>query len=302
MNAKMGTLRLLPGETLEARLRPHPLAWLPHYLTWGFPLILAAILAWTFSTDWWGGADAGKWYQVWTFAYGNTGAAWVYMFAALAVVGAAIAVAAIKWRVFFAYLIVGVVVLVASFVTDWAATVDIPVFLALAGAPLLVATELDRSSHEYHITNLRILFSGGTFVRKERQLKFEAITDLDGSQGPMARMLNYGTLIPVTQSGFGLGADTSQAQVMVGAGGKKGPVAGGIGVAAGGGKEVQTGRARTFHQLTGVRPYGDTKYLLERLIQEATSTPYLREQVQLQRQMVDALRGRAPLVEGERFE
>lgn len=255
-----------------------------------------------FRTDWWASADAGKWYQVWTFAYGNAAAGFVYMFAALAIAGAAIAVAAIKWRVFFAYMAVGLAVLGVSFATDWPAELDIAVLLAIASIPLLISTEWSRSSHNYHITNLRILFAGGTFIRKERQLKFEAITDLDGSQGPFARLLDYGTLIPVTQSGFGLGADTSQAQVMVGAGAKKAGVAGGIGVAAGGGKEVQTGRARTFHQLTGVRPYGETKYLLERLIQEATSTPYLREQVQLQRKMVEALQGRAPAFEGKQLD
>lgn len=298
-------MRLLPGERLEARLRPHPLAWMPRYLMAGFPALLGVALALTFRTEWWQTADTGKWYQVWTFLYGNTGAAFVYMFAALAAVGAAISVAAIRWRVFFAYLAIGALVLGLSFATDWAATTDIPVLLVLASVPMLVGAELDRGSHEYHITNLRILFSGGLVVRRDRRLKFESITDLDGSQGLLGRMLDFGTLIPVTQSGFGLGADSSEANIMVGGGAQKGGVAGGLAVGAGGGKEVNTARAKSFHQLTGVRPYGETRYLLERLIQEATSTPYLREQVELQRQMVDALRGQQdepPLYEGKRFQ
>ena len=271
----------------------------------GFPALLGVALALTFRTEWWQTADTGKWYQVWTFLYGNTGAAFVYMFAALAAVGAAISVAAIRWRVFFAYLAIGALVLGLSFATDWAATTDIPVLLVLASVPMLVGAELDRGSHEYHITNLRILFSGGLVVRRDRRLKFESITDLDGSQGLLGRMLDFGTLIPVTQSGFGLGADSSEANIMVGGGAQKGGVAGGLAVGAGGGKEVNTARAKSFHQLTGVRPYGETRYLLERLIQEATSTPYLREQVELQRQMVDALRGQQdepPLYEGKRFQ
>ena len=293
----------MPGERLEARLKPHPLSFLPHYFVAGFFAVWAGVLAWLFRTDWWQSADQGKWYQFWTFLYGNTPIAYVYMLVGVALVGAVASVAAIKWRIFFAYAFVG---LATAGLTIWldrtGTTTTMLVILAAWSVPALLAAEAQRRSHDYHITNLRILFRGGTFVTKERQLKFEAITDLDGSQGPLGRILDYGTLIPVTQSGFGLGSDTSQAQVLVGAGASKGGAAGGIAVGAGGGKEVQTGRARTFHQLTGIRPYGETKYLLERLIQEATSTPYLRQQVELQKQMVDALGRMGPLVEGKRLE
>lgn len=298
-------MRLLPGERLEARLRPHPLAWMPRYFMAGFPALLGLLLAFVFRSDWWQRADSGPWYQFWTFLYGNTPSAFILMFVALAAVGAAISVAAIRWRVFFAYLFIGLVVLGVSFATAWGATTDIPVLLVLASVPMLMGAELDRGSHEYHITNLRILFSGGLLIKRDRRLKFESITDLDGSQGPIARLLDYGTLIPVTQSGFGLGADSSEAHIAAGAGASKGGVLGGVGVSAGGGKEVNTARAKSFHQLTGVRPYGETRYLLERLIQEATTTPYLREQVELQRQMVDALRGQReepPLYEGKKFQ
>lgn len=279
-------VRLLPGERLEAQLSPHALAWLGRYLLAGFPAILAIALALMFRTAWWNGAEAGKWYQVWTFLYGNAAAAYIYMFAALAVVGAVVAVAAIRWRTFFLYIAIGGLATAATIMLEARAEAGLPVALAVFSAPLLWWAEMDRRSHRYILTNLRILFQGGVVVRKERQLKYEAITDLDGSQGLLGRILDYGTLIPVTQSGFGLGSDTSQAGVAIGGGAQRGGVMGGGAVFAGGGKEVQTGRARTFHQLTGVRPYEETKYLLERLVQEATTTPYLREQVELQRQMV----------------
>jgi hypothetical protein len=83
------------------------------------------------------------------------------------------------------------------------------------------------------------------------------------------------------------------AMMGVGMGGERGGMSGGIGVAAGGGKEVSVARARTYHQLTGVRPYRKTKYLLEELIQNATSTPYLQQQVDLQRQMLGAMNNMA---------
>lgn len=280
---------MLPGESLEAELHPHPLSWLGRYLSASVPALLGVALAAVFTSAWWQGAGSGRWYEVWTFLYGNTPMAFVSMFLGLAVAGAAIAVAAVRWRTFFLYISTGLVVFAMTFAVPWRAEAEIPLLLVLASGPLLVWSEVDRRSHKYTLTSLRILFRGGVVVTKERQLKYEAITDLDGSQGPLGRVLDYGTLIPVTQSGFGLGADTSQAGIVAGAGAGRGGLVGGAGVHAGGGKEVQVGRARTFHQLTGIRPYGETKHLLERLILEATATPYLREQVEIQRQMLEAL-------------
>ncbi len=284
------SVRLLPGERLETELRPHPVAWLGRYFVAGFPALLGLGLAMLFTTAWWQDAEAGKWYQVWTFLYGNTAAAYVYMFVALILVGAIIAVAGIRWRTFFLYLAIGIGTAVLTYFLPATPEQGIPLGLVMLTLPSLMWCEMDRRSHKYTLTNLRILFSGGTLVKRERQLKYEAITDLDGSQSILARMLDFGTLIPVTQSGFGLGSDSSEAGFMVGGGAAKGGVAGGVGISAGGGKEVQTARAKSFHQLTGVKPYGETKYLLERLVQEATSTPYLREQVELQREMLGALR------------
>lgn len=304
---------MLPGETMEAALRPHPLGWLGRYLVGGLPALWGVALAWLWRTDWWQNADQGSWWQVWTWLYGNTGAAYVHTVAGLAVAGAAIGVVTIRWRRFWLYVGVGFAVVGTTVAVGMEAVTAIPALLAVASLPLVAYAELDRRSHRYFLTNLRIIFRGGALVRRERQLRFESITDLDGSQGPLGGLLDHGTLIPVTQSGFGLGNDTSQAGVAVGGGGARGGLFGGAAVTAGGGREVSVGRARTFHQLTGVRPYQDTKHLLERLVQEATSTPYLREQVELQRQMVEALdrmngdhdtaprtATNAPVVEGER--
>ncbi len=283
-------MRLLPNEKEELQLRPHVLAWLPRYLLAASFALWGAALAWMYRSNWWVQTQDRAWWEVWKFLYGNAPSAYILMVFGLALVGAAVSVAMIRWRIFFLFVAVGVLVTGLSiWLADNAYATAVPLLLATASVPYLMWVELDRRSHLFILTNLRILFRGGAVVRRERQLRYESITDLDGSQGPLGRLLGYGTLIPVTQSGFGLGADSSEAHVGVGAGAKKGGLGAGIGVAAGGGKEVQVGRARSFHQLTGVRPYGDVKYLLETLIQEATATPYLREQVALQRRMADAL-------------
>ncbi len=292
----MPKLRLLPGEQEEVRLRPHPLSWLGKYFVAALPALWGLFLAWAFTTDGWQTAESGKWYQFWTFLYGNAGAGYVYAVAGLAVFGAIFAVAGIRWRIFFGYLAVGLLAIVGSLAitNGWLDdpeqyVLTLPLMLVALSIPAIIGTEFNRRSHRFILTNLRVVFLGGFFVTKERQLRYESITDLDGTQGLLGRIFNYGTLIPITQSGFGLGADTSEAHVGVGVGGSKAGMGAGIGVAAGGGKEVQVGRARTYNQLTGVRPYRDVKYLLETLIQNSTSTPYLQQQVDLQHQMLQAM-------------
>ncbi|MGB0652374.1 MAG: PH domain-containing protein [Thermoplasmatota archaeon] len=286
------TIRLLPGERIESKLRPHPLSFGGSFALALWPALWAAALAWIVRTSWWADASSGPWYQFWTFLYGNAPAAYVLTLLGLAAVGIPAAVVKIRWSIPLGYAAAGLAAIgLTIWLSDGATGYGtwLPGFLAAASIPAAIGVEGHRRSHRFILTNLRILFMGGVFVRHERQMRYEAVTDLDGSQGLFGRLFGFGTIIPVTQSGFGLGADTSQAGIAVGGGASKAGIMGGVAVGAGGGREVQTGRARSFHQLTGVRPYRDTKHLLESLIQAATSTPYLREQVDLQRRMVAAL-------------
>lgn len=286
----MTKLRLLPGEQEEVRLRPHPFSWLRNYLIALIPALVGICLFFIMHSQWWEDGENGKWYQFWTFLYGNAPAAYVLMFLLLGGLGAIIAVAGIRWKTFFAYLLTGIIATVVTAVWFKGDEADaLPFWLALTSVPYLGSMEIQRVSHDFILTNLRILFRGGTLVSNERQIRYESITDLDGKQSILGRIFGYGTLIPITQSGFGLGADTSEANIMVGGGASKGGVVGGIGVSAGGGKEVSVARARTHDQLTGVRPYGDVKFLIETFVQRSSSHPYLQQQVDLQQQMVDAL-------------
>jgi hypothetical protein len=291
----MAALKLLPGERIEQELRPHPLGFLSRFIAAASPAMVAGLLAWLFTTSWWSSGSEGRFFEVWTWLYGNTYAAYVYAVAAMALVGIIVAIVAIRWSYFAWFLLVG---LGAVGLTIWMArqgsqaTTILPLMLAVFAVPGLLFVEASRRSHRYHLTNLRIVFRGGLAIQKERQMRYEAITDLDGSQGLLGRMLDYGTLIPVTQSGFGLGDDRAGAGMGAAAGAQKGGIMGGLGGAAGGSRGVQVGRARSFPQPPSIRPYGDTKHLLESLIAQATSTPYLREQVELQRKMLEALERR----------
>jgi membrane protein YdbS with pleckstrin-like domain len=295
----MSKARMLPGEHVEARLRPHVFSFGGRFLIAAGPALWGLGAYLLLGSTAWSPPDEGSWWQFWRFLYGNAPAAYVYVVAGLAVLGAALSVITVRWRIFIWYLAAGVgAVAVTAVVFAHEYRAMLPAALAATAPPALLVVELDRRSHRFLLTNLRVLFRGGVVVRRERQLRYESITDLDSHQGPLGRLFGYGTLIPVTQSGFGLGADSSQALVAAGAGGRAGGkragAAGGLAVAAGGGKEVSVGRARTFHQLTGVHPYAQVRRRLEALIQAATATPYLREQVDLQRQILAALQPAGP--------
>lgn len=288
----MEKVRLHGGEEIERQTRPHPLSFLSSYFIAGFPSLLAIVLFLVYNSGPWN-EPAQSWLA--RAVFGNIIAAYAYPLLALASVGVVAAVLRIRWGIFFGYIAVAAGALtLAALTAGWAPSGDaytwtVPMMLFLFGLPLLLGAEVYRRSHRFTLTNLRIIFQGGVITRHERQLMYESITDLDGNQGWLGQLLGYGTIVAVTQSGFGIGADSSEAMMGVGVGAKKAGGGIGFGVAAGGGKEVNVGRSRSFHQLTGVRPYRDVKFHLESLIQQSSATPYLREGVDLKRKMLNRL-------------
>lgn len=292
----MGTRRWLPGEEEQFRLRPHVLSWLGQYLIGAVPLIVGLLLAWIYRADWWNTSDQ-PWYKFWTYLYGNQGAGYAFAILMLAIPGLIAAMSQIKWRLFGAYLFAGIVAIVLDVIWK-SADYDVAVPLVLAGFGIIgvFVAELARRKHLYIVTNVRLLFSGGYLIKRERQLRYESITDLDISQGPLGRMFDYGTLIPITQSGFGLGTDEATIAAGVGVGADAGKAKVGIGIGGSGTRGVQTGRARSYAQLTGIRPLRDVQYVLEGFIHQASGTPYLREQVDLTKQLLDTVQNQGPLI------
>jgi hypothetical protein len=120
-------------------------------------------------------------------------------------------------------------------------------------------------------------------TKRERTLRYDKITDIDAKQGVLGQIFGFGTIIPISQSGFGLGSDKSFAAGGVQVGTKK---VGFLGL-FGGGKEVQTPRARTYYELHGVHPYKEIKKIVENLVQGHVITPYQQEQVAFQKEQVD---------------
>jgi hypothetical protein len=143
--------------------------------------------------------------------------------------------------------------------------------------------EAYRRSHKYIISNQRIVFKGGIITKQERTLRYDKITDINSKQGIIGQIFGFGTIIPISQSGFGLGTDKAEAGGGVMLGEKKAKLFGFFS----GGKEVQTPRARSYFELHGVYPYKEVKKIVEQMVQGSVITPYQQEQVSFQKEQVD---------------
>jgi len=171
----------------------------------------------------------------------------------------------------------------ASFNWLETASLFIPVWSVCMSILGFLLVEWYRRSHKYIISNLRIVFSGGIITKRERTLRYDKISDINSEQGILGQIFGFGTIIPISQSGFGLGSDQSFA-----AGGAKiGEKKVGFFGLFGGGREVQTPRTRSYYELHGVHPYKEIKKLVESAVQESVITPYQQEQVAYQKEQVD---------------
>jgi hypothetical protein len=203
----------------------------------------------------------------------------------LLLVGVIASLVAIQWSIFFLYLGVVAGSLGLLFWQHWEK--DPALFILVYSIAVSIAgfliVELYRRSHKYYITNLRIMFKGGVLTKRERTIRYEKITDINSRQGILGQIFGFGTIIPISESGFGLGSDKTLAGGGVEVGGAKARLFG----FAGGGKEVQTPIARSYYELHGVYPFKDIQKLVENMVQSHVPTQYQQEQVEFSKQQVD---------------
>jgi membrane protein YdbS with pleckstrin-like domain len=204
---------------------------------------------------------------------------------ALLLVGIVASLITIRWSIFFLYLGVfagGIgLMLWQGWLKD--ASIFIPFYSSAVSIVGFLIVELYRRSHKYIISNLRITFKGGVLTKRERTLRYDKITDINAKQGIVGQIFGFGTIIPISQSGFGLGSDKSFAGGGVQLGEKRAKFLG----IFGGGKDVQTPRARSYYELHGVYPYKEIRKLVENMVQGSVITPYQQEQVEFQKEQVD---------------
>jgi hypothetical protein len=270
----MNEEELLRDERVEKILSPHPLSFMKLQTLCLFLIIWGVLIGWL--------ANFSEYTSLFT-QYWVVILAWGLV---LLVVGVIASLTTIRWSIFFLYL--GVFAGGVGFMLwqgEWLenAKVFIPFYSVGVSIIGFLMVELYRRSHKYIISNHRITFKGGIVTKRERTLRYDKITDIHAEQGVLGQIFGFGTIIPISQSGFGLGSDQSFAAGGAAIGGKKAKLLG----IFGGGKEVQTPRSRSYYELHGVFPFKEIKQAVENHVQESVITPYQQEQVAFQREQVD---------------
>ncbi|MGB9660182.1 MAG: PH domain-containing protein [Nitrososphaerales archaeon] len=264
---KSKTLKLNEDEELVKSLRPHPLAFVDFFAIFLYLLIVSLIfvfyrgqiLAWlegisllSLLKD-----------QLFTLLWG----------ALIVVPFLAIAILKITWRWFFFALILvitGVAIVLSYDVPSY--YMQIPSIIAsIIG---LILTEFYRRGHFFYITNQRIISELRFLSYKRRELTYGKINDLALTKGILGRIFNYGTIFPITASGFGLGQDLAAVTAGMGVASKKGV---GGGVAVSGGRTVSIPRGRSSYVLFGVRRPDEVYEIISKYIHGYEEAPYLKK-------------------------
>jgi len=165
------------------------------------------------------------------------------------------------FRINFKYVVVLLLLLAARFFIWWKGRemLGIPedphphienYMLIAVGVIGAVGVEIFRRGHRYYVTNMRILYRFGSLMKSERSTLYSKIDDLILQQGILGGIFNFGTVIPITSTGLGMGQDMAIAGAGVG-GGKAGAAAG---LFAAGGKSQNVPRELSMYVLYKV-PY-----------------------------------------------
>lgn len=117
--------------------------------------------------------------------------------------------------------------------------------LMAVGVVGILGVELFRRGHRYYVTTHRIVARFGSLRVSERSTLYSKIDDLMLQQTILGKLLNFGTVIPITAAGLGMGQDLAIAGAGAGAG-KAGLKAG---VFAAGGKAKNVPRELSIYVL-----------------------------------------------------
>ncbi len=122
--------------------------------------------------------------------------------------------------------------------------------LFAVGLLSVLKNELYRQSHRYQITNARIFTAAGILPRRHRTLPLSKINDIVQDQSLVGAFFGFGTLVPLTASGLGMGANMAEASGSAAKGLLGLPT---LGVRVSGGHSIQVPKSRTHEALFGVK-------------------------------------------------
>lgn len=265
---------LLTNEIKEKILSPHPLSFMKFQALCIFLLLWGIIVGWMINFSEWQGAFTDN---IWlALSFWGIG---------LLLAGVIASLSTIRWSIFLLYL---AVFLIGTLIIIWqgiqnAIGLFVPIYTIVASIIGFLLVEWYRRSHKYIITDQRLIFKGGITIKRERSLRYENVVEYDSERGVLGQIFGFGTIIPQTPSGVGMGSDSAMAAGGIAVGAKKSKLFGVIG----GEREVQTPRTRTYYELHGVYPFKEVKQILEKHKQGSAPTTHHKEQVAFQQQQVD---------------
>lgn len=136
-----------------------------------------------------------------------------------------------------------------SDLSEWELNAELLIVFSM-GVVSMAQNELYRQTHHYLVTNLRITTSAGILRKRQRTLLLSKINDLSVDESFAGTILRYGTMIPLTASGLGMGTTFAAAS---GEASKRLFGLPTLGVRVTGGHSIQIPKYRTHEVLFGVR-------------------------------------------------
>jgi len=297
-------LQLLEGEELKLKLRPHVLAFYNLYLIWLFVVGLSGVFLFLneylsdFISERTGlvgliapfsghtpsilsgvGLIRGLSQIISTpfsfFLYNDNPAGLILLgiwFTIITLAATTVSVVRISWR----WIPILLSVLLASaaltfiFRLPYEAAYVIAIIFSILG---VIGVELFRRGHCFYVTNFRVISELKFFTEKENALSYDKINNVVLERPLLGVIFNFGTVLPITGSGLGMGEDF--AAVTGGVGATGGGRFAGVGVT--GGQTVGVPRSRSAYALYGVPNPKEVYDVVNKYMHEFVEAPYLKE-------------------------
>ncbi len=219
-------MKLARGEELLVDARPHPLAFVGLYLIYGYVLAIGLLL--------WSKALS---IQLPDFLPIEGGLLLLWLLLVVPLVIAS--VIKISWRWAFVSILLAAI---STYMYYNSYPLWVPeVAFGLVG---ILSVDFYRRGHRYYVTSKRIVMEKRFLSVRKRELPINKINDVVVEIPLLGRIFDFGTVIPLTASGLGVGEDLALAGTSVKVNRFE------VGVA--GGRGVNVPRARTFLALYGI--------------------------------------------------
>jgi hypothetical protein len=192
------TVKFREGEELILKLKPHPIAFMELYIT-GVYVAIASIIARIYADELALKVSKLLGLNIVPIGYMST-LVWAFAIMIPFIV-MFIAKSSIKW------LAAGLIMVIASIAIKFETGISESTSSLFMGIVWLALSNMYKNAHTYYITTDRIISEYKFIKEKTREISYQYITDLVVEKGVIGRILNVGTIIPVSTAGLGLGGE-----------------------------------------------------------------------------------------------